>query len=197
MEEILRLKQLLSNNSKNITTSEALSIFGEQVEETTSWTHLCLTKEQYDKLDDDFDFSIFGDILISVEKEGKVDFIHCFYVENMESIKEKGLLISCSSLKDVDYIPDMGYGIYVEEGSSSYDMSDELAEFLLQRYDYEDAEIGYVEGSYIGKYIECIYGYKHEGYIVLKEDVQLKMINNIDSEYISSLARDYYEYEGM
>lgn len=196
MNKIKKLKNIIEINNSEDIQKELLKLFSEQIEETTAWIHLILTKEQYEALEKDFDFKVFGDILISVEEVGLVNFIHCFYVENLDSIKKQGLLVAYSS-KDPDYIPDMGYGIYVEEGDNAYEISDELAGFLINRYDGEDAEVGYVEGMFTGKYLRCIYGYEHEGYIVLKEDVTLDMINNISSEYISALARDYWEYEVM
>lgn len=197
MDKIKELKNIIENKDINTNVEvKLLDLFKDQIEKTTAWTHLILTKSQFDELDENFDFRVFGDILISVELDGEINFVHCFYIEDMESIKKEGLLISYSK-KYPNYIPDMGYGIYVEEGDDAYEISNELASFLLNRYDEEDAEVGYVEGTYNGKYLECIYGYTHEGYIVLKNDVTLDMINNIDSEYISALASDYYNYEYM
>lgn len=84
----------------------------------------------------------------------------------------------------------MGYGIYEVESKSIHDVSDEFVEFLSFRYNDED-KVGYVEGTYKGKYLECIYDFAHAGYLLLKEDVTLDMINNIDSDYISKIIQNY------
>lgn len=189
-------KEILKDNKRKNEVAKYLSeLFKEQTEENTAYNHIILTKEQYDAMSDDIDFRIFGDILISVKYEGELDFIHYFDISNMESIKEKGLLTSYSNSKsNYGYRPDMGYGIYVIQGEFSHDMPDNIAELLLSRYDNEDEEIGYVVGMYNGEYLECINTYSHSGYYVLKEDVSLDMIKEIDSDYISNLAEDYYEY---
>lgn len=93
-----------------------------------------------------------------------------------------------------DYIPDMGYGIYVIEGKYPYDMPDNIAELFLSRYK-GDENVGYVVGKYKGKYLECINQTSHEGYFLLKEDVSVDSISEVDCEYISALAEYYYNYE--
>lgn len=191
MNKINELKKIINNGDSKI-RNKITEIFKDQIEKTDWSYHLTLTEEQFNALDNIFDFRVFEDILVSVEEEGEIDFVHYFYIEDMDSIKKDGLLISHSGKGR--YIPDMGHGIYVIKGDSAYDATDEVAEYLLERYDRENAEVGYVEGTYNGKYITCVYGSNHEGYIALKENVTPDMIKNIDSDHISALAEDYYDY---
>ena len=199
MNKIQKLKEIIKfNNSINL-KDEILKLFHEQIEETTIGMHLILTNEEYETLDTlDFDFfdmldDTFDDcIFVSVEETGEIDFVHYCRIEDIDSIKNNGLLVSYSGKGT--YVPDMGHGIYAIESDNAYDATDEIAEYLLEKYYRENAEVGYVVGRYNGRYLTCVHGYRHEGYIALKEDVTLDMIKNIDSEYISGLAEDYYEY---
>lgn len=193
MNKLKELETLVNNTTdKNLIISKIKEIFKEQIEHNTAYDHLILTEEQWNSIDDDFDLDIFKGMLVSVERKGTLNFIHYFNIENMKSIKEKGLLVNYSK-KDSDYMPDMGYGIYVIKGDTPYDMDDELAETLYNRYE-EDVEVGYVIGTYTGKYLECVYDYTHSSYYLLKEDVTLGMINIINTEYLSYLAKDYFNY---
>lgn len=187
--EIIKDKDKLSEIS-----SYLFNIFKDQMEENTAYYHLILTEEQFNAIDKDIDFRIFGDILISVRYIGELEFIHYFNLHNIESIKEKGLLVSYSESGESNgYRPDMGYGIYVINGDVAYEMPDNLAEILFNRYDGNE-EVGFVIGIYKGEYLEAINTYHHSGYYVLKDDVTLDMIKQIDSEYLSALAEDYYNY---
>ena len=204
MNKIKIVNELIKNNNQSEILKDKLKkeevakylfeVFKDQIEENTAYYHLVLSEEQYNSLDKDIDWRIFGDILISVRYFGELEFIHYFDLCNMESIKEKGLLVSYSQKKEDDYRPDMGYGIYVIWGDDAYEMPDNLAETLLNRYDGENEEIGFVVGVYNGEYLEAVNTYHHSGYYVLKSDVTLDMIKEIDSEHISGLAEDYYDY---
>lgn len=178
---------------KNVNSEVVLEIFKDQVENNTMWKHLILTEEQYISLDKEIDLDNLKDILISIKRYGELDFIHYFNVEDMKSIKTEGLLVSYSKSSS-DYIPDMGYGIYAIEGKYSHDMPDNIAELLLNRYEGDEI-VGYVVGKYNGEYLECVNQASHEGYILLKEDISLESIEDINSDYISALAEDYYNYE--
>ena len=192
MNKIKELKELIVSKPNTDLTDKIKSIFSNQIEETTISLHLTLTKSQYEALGEDFNYHIFKNFLVSVELEGEIDFVHYCYEEDLESIKKNGILLSYSGKGE--YIPDMGHGIYVVESDSAYDVTDEIIEFLVGRYDDRNEEVGYIEGTYKGKYIECIYGYAHEGHIVLKDNVAPDMITNTGTEFLSELAYDYYNY---
>lgn len=198
MDKIQKLKEIIKCKESSNLKDEILKLFHEQIEETTIGMHLTLTEKESEALDTlDFDFfdiidDNFDCMFVSVEETGEIDFVHYCHIEDIDSIKNNGLLISYSG-KGM-YVPDMGHGIYAIESDNAYDATDEIAEYLLEKHYRENAEVGYVEGRYNGRYLTCVHGYRHEGYIALKEDVTLDMIKNIGSEYISGLAEDYYEY---
>lgn len=96
---------------------------------------------------------------ICLEKEGEIKFIHLTDSDAIDFIEENGLV-------KTDNIADLGIGIYVVE-VNNIDAVDNLKTFIV---DSEDKEITIAEGYYNGKYTECIYGYQHEGYIIINED---------------------------
>lgn len=108
---------------------------------------------------------------ISIEEEGVIEFIHVSRLEVAESIKSNGLILS-----DEDFVLDLGKGIYVIE-----DADDEAEQHLLDYLESsDDEEILVVRGCYSGKYTRCLYGEGHVGYIVIKENIPAKCIEQLD-----------------
>jgi len=130
--------------------------------------HMILTEEQYEEIlksgtelikiaeESQVDF-------ISVRKNNKITFKHISAVENESSINKSGL-----SFHDDEFIYDLGKGIYVIEESDEQAL-DNLKTYVAEGF--EDDEILLVTGWYTGEYTKCVYGFQHEGYIVLSKNV--------------------------
>lgn len=111
---------------------------------------------------------------ISIKKKGSIDFKHYTLSEYEGSIYDNGLICN-----NGNYIPDLGKGIYVID-KNNVDAEDNVLDYLVEMYDYDEKFI-VVEGEYNGEYIECIYGYGHEGYIVLQaEEVYIDFIDDVN-----------------
>ena len=144
--------------------------------------HLIVSEQEFEyllSLDDcgelfmDLDILCFNTygvyLLISIQKEGNIEFKHVTGKENAYYIKRDGFHI------DTSWTPDLGIGVYC------IDDRDLLAHESLENYileqDFENLVAIY--GAYEGKYLYCGYGDGHYGYILLQEP---KNICNITIE---------------
>lgn len=115
---------------------------------------------------------------ICVEREGAFDYIHLTDVDNVEFIEENGL-------RKKNIVHDLGVGIYVVDKNNDEGI-DNLKNYFE---DYEKDEIAVVTGFYYGKYLECVYGYGHTGYIVINadkidyDDIEVMKIEDFLFEY--------------
>ena len=148
------------------------------------FNHMILSIEQYNAiLADNPDIIKFADAnnvhFISVKKNGSIEFLHVTSPANDELIEQSGLKIN-----EDEYVMDLGKGIYaiLDTKDVTYKGMDNLKTYIAEGY--ADNEILIVQGYYTGEYLECMYGYQHEGYIVLLNNVPSKDIWNIRTETI-------------
>jgi len=125
------------------------------------FTHLVLTEGEWEKIKastdrEKFPFGLKVDF-VSVLRDGGVEYIHVTDADR-NYIEQNGL-------KEGRYVGDLGRGIYVVEESNPEAVAN-LMDFLSEYK--EEEELILVKGYYKGPYTECVYGYGHEGYIVLK-----------------------------
>lgn len=123
-----------------------------------------------DKLSNDLEVDF-----ISVEKEGKLDFIHISNIEYKNDIEKYGLFYGEG---------DLGTGIYIVDKNNTEGI-DNLKTFISESFNYDEEKLLVVKGKYNGKYIECIYGYNHKGYVVVKNEISQANISNIYEEDIN------------
>ncbi|MFW5962275.1 MAG: hypothetical protein ACOCQR_01550 [bacterium] len=127
------------------------------------YSHLVLHNEQIESCD----FSVLQKIsimhkvdLISIKKEGEFSFLHATIEENsIKDIEKWGLYGGTG---------DLGEGVYVVNSNDCIGI-ESLKDYLIDAVGYKVNDIYLVKGIYKGKYIECVYGEGHRGYIVLKE----------------------------
>lgn len=152
----------------------------------------------------------FADLLDELKIQLKVDFIsklmrqslefiHVTSVENVNSILENGLIPSKGN-----YVSDLGQGTYVVNEDDvkgienlknyvvsqylNYDnlifLEEEELEFL------EEQEIAIIKGYYSGTIKECLWGYNHEGYIVINEVIPPEQLDVIETT-VRDLIKNY------
>lgn len=122
---------------------------------------------------------------ISIKKHGEVDFLHTSHISNLESIENQGLVYE----ENPDFICDLGIGLYVID-KNSFEAIDNLATYVTNHYDYNEEELVVVKGSYTGSYTECILGYKHEGYVVIKDKLDPSTLD-VDVESIDDFLYNF------
>lgn len=145
--------------------------------------NLILTQQEYSQVTDLKKLAEQHQVdFICVEREGEVNYIHLTDVENVDFIEQNGL-------KKKDVVSDLGIGIYVVD-KNNYEGIDNLKTYFE---DYEKDEIVVVTGFYVGKYLECVYGYGHVGYIVINTD-KIEY-NDIDIIKIEDFLFEYW-YRG-
>lgn len=105
---------------------------------------------------------------ISQVEEGTINFIHVSYTSQLTSIKEIGLIASSES-------SDLGVGVYLIE-EDDVEGTENLLTYVETLMQEEDILI--VKGTYQGRYIRCLYGEGHEGYIVVKETISPSLIED-------------------
>ena len=125
------------------------------------FTHLVLTEAEWEEIKastnrEKFPFGLKVDF-VSVLRNGGLEYLHVTDADR-NYIEQNGL-------KEGRYVGDLGRGIYVVEESNPEAVAN-LMDFLSEYK--EEEELTLVKGYYKGQYTECIYGYGHEGYIVLK-----------------------------
>lgn len=141
--------------------------------------NLILTQQEYLQITDLKAFAEQNQVdFISIETEREIDYIHLTNVDNVDFIEQNGLIKK-------DDVSDLGIGIYVVD-KNNFDGIDNLKTYFE---DYGDEEIGIITGIYKGKYLECVYGYGHKGYIVIKAD-KIEY-NNLDTISIDDFLFDY------
>jgi len=139
------------------------------------FSHLILSESDYAVFKDELEQ--LADILkvdfISVERTGPIEFQHVTDVDTASLIEQEGFKII-----DEDFIGDIGKGIYGfqrENLDSLMNVQTYIAE------DFSESEVAMITASHNGKYLECVFGYGHEGYILLKTDhIPAKDILNIE-----------------
>jgi len=114
---------------------------------------------------------------ISLKKFGKVEVLHITSTLNKQSIHEKGLLCN----RTVGWINDLGIGLYGVDKDNETGLEN-LRTYVEGHFDDDDMLI--VEADYTGEYIQCIYGYGHEGYIVLKVSIPAQDVTDIISSNV-------------
>lgn len=147
------------------------------------FSHLVLDKESEhfsaDELKVDF---------LSIVKDGPIDFIHVTSPNNLESMKEKGLILPTG-----DWIGDLGVGIYVVN-EHDQNAIDYLANYLLDYNDSRiDTELLVVTGRYNGSYELCIEGDGHEGYALIKEAIPVAELS-FEKTTLKDFIYDYAQY---
>lgn len=143
--------------------------------------NLILTQQEYLQITDLRTLAEQNQVdFISVETEGEINYIHLTDIDNIDFIEQNGLT------KKND-ISDLGIGIYVVD-KNNFDGVDNLKTYF-EDYDYDDDDIAIVTGNYQGKYLECVYGYGHKGYIVINAD-KIEY-NNIDTINIEDFLFEY------
>lgn len=121
-----------------------------------------------------------------IEKTGHIKFIHLAGLESLSFIKANGLIPMS------DYIPDLGVGIYcIEDSETNIDALDNLKGL----HDCYEPTSRYLEvrGEYNGKYIECIYGNSHEGFIVLLDVSDIK-ITSVAEKSLAEIFEKLYNF---
>lgn len=158
--------------------------------EGSIFTCLRLTEQEFKKIKESMSINQYAkenDIsFVTIEKvstrTNPLNFIHITSYENIENIEEKGLVIP-----QTKWISDLGKGIYVVEDNDVdglINLQDYISELYSQELtddyeeddDYEETYLAIIKGSYVGKYYYCVYGYQHEGYILLEDSVESKNI---------------------
>lgn len=126
-----------------------------------------------------------NNLLISVKKNDTIDFIHVSLLENKNAIETTGIIAS-------NNIGDLGQGVYAvyKSGLEAIIGMENLKDYVSEQYDNENFVI-VVTGTYTGEYLECIHGKNHEGYLVLKENVLVENINDIEIVDIDNFFFDY------
>jgi len=139
------------------------------------YKHLILTNDELIKIHNIKEFAENLELdFISVEKKGRLKFLHISNIECKNDIEEYGLLSSEG---------DLGIGIYIVDKNNEEGIEN-LKTFISESYNKEDMKLLIVEGNYNGKYYECIYGYGHKGYIVVNDKILKDNISNIYEENI-------------
>ena len=168
------------------------TIFSGKIEKSEIFMHLIL--DEIDVLilrDNNISFRTLAEQcqvdFIAVRKYGQISFRHFASMDSYDFINQNGL-----HSKDPNSILDLGDGVYVirskYEDVSGYD---NVLNWLGEHLDHHTKEMLLVEGTYDGEYHECVYGYQHEGYIVLKTPVPAEKIENI-SDVDVDLMFGYY-----
>lgn len=120
------------------------------------------------------------------EENGNLKFIHVADIGKSSFIYTNGLKITSG------YIPDLGEGIYcIEDSDTNINALDNLKAYF-ECYN-QDSPFLEVRGTYTGKYIKCIYGNSHEGYIVLTDVNKIK-IESIEEKSLCTIFKKLYEF---
>lgn len=103
-----------------------------------------------------------GLTFLAVEYVDEFTFVHITDVSNYDSIMKDGLVPNSS------WVSDLGCGVYTID-DADYDAWDTLRSFV------SDLDIGEeiltIKGNYSGRYLQCVYGDDHEGYIVIPDAI--------------------------
>ena len=127
-----------------------------------------LAKTSYTLLDiTDVMLEYLGIDYLLTENKDEFEFLHVTEPENEDSIQATGLQAS------TDWDGGLGKGVDLVKTPMNIDAYDNLAEFLNDYYDYQNADLLEIRGTYEGPYSEVILSGKnvgnHNGYIVVPE----------------------------
>ena len=125
------------------------------------------------------------DMLVSVKKNATIDFIHVSLLENKDKIEKDGILVS-------NNIGDLGQGVYAvyKSGLESIIGMENVKDYVSEQYNCEDFVL-VIKGVYTGDYLECIHDIHHEGYLVLKDNVIVDAIYDIEVVALEDFLNDY------
>ncbi len=125
------------------------------------FTHLVVAENELEEIKSKTTLKEFASSLrvdfISVAKDDGLEYLHVIDTDR-NYIEQNGL-------KEGRYVGDLGRGLYVVEENNPEAVANLMG--FLSEYK-EEEELTLVKGYYKGPYTECVYGYGHEGYIVLK-----------------------------
>lgn len=116
---------------------------------------------------------------ITVERNAEIGFLHYADITCYDFIQENGLKTREGN------IGDLGQGIYAIYNKSDHtklgmhlEGEDNVCTWLEG---HESEEIVEVEGVFKGTYTECVHGYQHKGYLLLKDgEFQIQSIREMD-----------------
>lgn len=102
---------------------------------------------------------------IVVYLSGKINFLHFTNGDNLSAIEDSNKLIPSK------HIGDLGVGVYAVPAANESFHEEGISNILTYFEDYEEDSIGKISGSYDGCYGLTVFGFQHEGYLLLKEGV--------------------------
>lgn len=139
------------------------------------YSHLTLTAEEYEQYKDglsglaerlNLDF-------ISVERKGPVEFQHVTTIETAELIEKNGFKVV-----DEDFVGDLGKGFYGYQEENLYGFVN-VKNYISE--DFWADEVAVITAEHEGRYLECVYGYGHVGYLLICADhIPAENIVNIE-----------------
>jgi len=150
------------------------------------FTHLVLAEKEYEEIIQMMTLNELAEELdvsfISVERKGKLEFLHVTSAEHYDSIEKKGFVIQPNS-----YISDLGNGLYVIQKDDVEALMN-LEDYISELYEDNEEDILLVYGTYKGAYMKCVYDRGHRGYIVLPSTESI-IIQDMYEKTVSEFLR--------